>query len=40
MSGQTNMLAIGYVGEMGMRVFKKPNAYNLDVGTEGGFECK
>lgn len=40
MSGWINLLAQGYLGKKGMRVFKKPNAYNLDAGIEEGFECK
>lgn len=30
---------MGYVGEKGMRVLKKPDAYSLDVRVEGSFKC-
>ena len=33
-------LAVSYVGEKSMRVFRKPDAYELDVEVEGGFEYK
>ena len=35
MSGWTNLLAVGCEGEKRMVVFKKPDAYSLDVRMEG-----
>lgn len=40
MSGWPKLLAFSSVGEMGMRVFTKPDAYHLDAGIEGAFEGK
>lgn len=40
MFGWTNSVALGSLGEKGMRIFKKPDACNLDAGTEEGFERK